>query len=49
MNLRAWLLKSLADHPDRDTGLVAYVEALVDGADGEVRSGVFVLVLRMVV
>lgn len=35
--LRAWLQKSLADHPENDNGLVAYVEAIVGDAEGEVR------------
>lgn len=35
--LRTWLQKSLADHPENDNGLVAYVEAIVGDAEGEVR------------
>lgn len=34
--LRTWLQKSLADHPENDNGLVAYVEAIVGDAEGEV-------------
>lgn len=36
-NLRAWLQKSLASHPENDNGLVAYVEAIVGDAEGTVR------------
>ena len=35
-NLRTWLQKSLANHPENDNGLVAYVEAIVGDADGTV-------------
>lgn len=37
-NLRAWLQKSLANHPENDNGdgLVAYVEAIVGDAEGTV-------------
>lgn len=36
-NLRSWLQKSLANHPENDNGLVAYVEAIVGDAEGTVR------------
>lgn len=36
-NLRTWLQKSLANHPENDNGLVAYVEAIVGDAEGTVR------------
>lgn len=36
-NLKTWLQKSLANHPENDNGLVAYVEAIVGDAEGTVR------------
>lgn len=36
--LKTWLRKSLANHPENDNGLVAYVEAIVGDAEGPVRS-----------
>lgn len=36
--LNTWLRKSLANHPENDNGLVAYVEAIVGDAEGPVRS-----------
>lgn len=36
--LRAWLEKSLANHPENDNDLVAYVEAIVGDAEGSVRA-----------
>lgn len=38
--LRSWLQKSLANHPENDNGLVAYVEAIVGDAEGSVRAPV---------
>lgn len=35
--LKTWLRKSLANHPENDNGLVAYVEAIVGDAEGTVR------------
>lgn len=42
--LKTWLRKSLANHPENDNGLVAYVEAIVGDAEGPVRSFCVVIV-----
>lgn len=36
--LHTWLQKSLANHPENENGLVAYVEAIVGDAEGTVCS-----------